>query len=258
MGSLIGSKNTMRKLTCAIGALLLSSSFLHADVAPIGQILLQADTQAGSQDLYFFNATGGFGCAGNTVAPPDQVFSVCNGVNIDSWSLTVDFNSYNNAPVTSPLQLSGTGPLGPGSLTTLAGPGVIPLTQFGPCPPCDAQITQVVFTGTIDGKDTPFFLGDAVGGASPYPNPYNPSDPSTYTVFNAITTFSLVWNVSPSDYTGDPAQLLFDGASVEASDQTLASVPEPSSISLTCVLLFSSFILVTRFNGPNSRKNKAV
>jgi len=217
--------------------ILAGTNYLFADQVAIGQLALSYDN--GFQDVSFFNFTGlGQGCQIN-----GPQYSVCNGVTIESWSMTIDFTnenlsdpapSYDNT-LTSPLTFTsglsdtigpydGTNPYLGGS----SGTWQIPL-NFGnsdepSCPPtCDYQITQVTFSGVISAVDTPFRLG--MSGT------YDASNPSTYTVFNAQQNFSVIWNVPSGDYSSlILPQFLYDTTDVFVSDQAAPPPPPPPAL----------------------------
>ncbi len=239
---------------------LAAAGSVAADEVAIGQLNLTNLNSTGYQAVSFYDFTGlDSGCQNGL-----GTFQVCNGVTITNWALTIAFS--NQAPgnaspsyglFTSPLTETWTGSaddIGPydpsvnngyGFTGGLSGTWEIPL-NFGnsdepPCPAadssspsCDYQITQVQFSGTISAVDTPFELGlSAANGGN-----FDPSDPSTYTIFTPVSTFDAVWNVPQDDYYsptltdplyfGDPS-----GFDVMVSDQASPStVPEPSGFML--------------------------
>jgi hypothetical protein len=214
--------------------ILAGTNHLFADQVAIGQLALSYDN--GFQDVSFFNFTGlGQGCQVNGAQ-----YSVCNGVTIQSWTMTIDFTNENPSDPTP----SYDNTLGPSltftsSLSDTIGPydGVntylggssgtwqIPLSFGNPdeplCgPTCDYQITQVTFSGIISAVDTPFRLGNS--------GTYDAGNPSTYTAFNAQQTFSAIWNVSGADYSGlILPQFLYDTTDVFVSDQAAPPPPPP-------------------------------
>lgn len=242
---------------------LAAAGSLAADEAPIG--LLNLTYSTGFQEVTFDNFTGvDYGCQGL------GSFSVCNGVTITNWTLTISFINENPGDpnpsyptFTSPLVKNWTGAaddighydpslnFGSGFTGGLSGTWEIPLS-FGnsdepPClaadtssPSCDYQITQVEFSGTISAVDTPFKLGLA--------GTYDGGNPATYTIFTPVSTFDAVWNVPQADYYcpqnsqdcnpdpsyfGDP-----NGFTVTVSDQAVnATVPEPGAFALTGSIL---------------------
>ena len=243
----------------AILALVLSGvGAAHADVCTanpnecvaIGQLALEADANitgspTGLQDVLFYNNTGsGAGCQGNA-----GEFPVCNGVEITNWDLTITFANTGDptnllAPpnlLTPPsLTFSDSVGIGPYNGTPfMGGTGLTDLSWQLPldvnsssCPPCDYQISQIEFSGTI----SPGLL-------------YTGSNPNTSndTSFNALPTFDTVWTVP--DYSSNIAGLPPDAGGLPILDYfgnsqfdpiiddvlvsgQAASVPEPDSVLL--------------------------
>jgi hypothetical protein len=248
-----------------VALVLAAAGLLAADEVPIGQLNLTNLNSTGYQAVSFYNFTGpDFGCQEGI-----GLFPVCNGVTITNWTLTVTFTNEspgNASPsyglFSSPLVETWTSPaddIGPydpslnngyGFTGGLSGTWEIPLNFGGnpdepPCPAsdtslpsCDYQITQVQFSGTISAVDTPFKLGLSVGNGGNF----DASDPSTYTIFTPVSTFSAVWNVSQDDYYSNLSDPLFfgdpSGFNVMVSDQgTPSSVPEPGALGLTGMIL---------------------
>jgi hypothetical protein len=214
-------------------------SSLTADMKAIGQLNLGYVT--GFQVVSFSNFTDttlGCGVSGN----PGE-YPVCSGANITSWTLTLTFvnpDPGNTSPsyglYSSPLVIQS-GPsdnIAPGSAPYSGGSVTweLPLNFGNPdepaCPPCDYQITQVEFSGTLASSDLPLKLGNS--------STYNGNDPSTYSIFNAQPTFDAVWSIPSTDYSSLSNPMFFgdpNGFDVLVSDQPpVSSVPEPSSFSL--------------------------
>jgi hypothetical protein len=178
-----------------LGLALLAAGSLPAATVAIGQ--LQLINANGYQLLTFYNRTGvgNGGCDG-------VEYKVCNGVTIQSWTLTVTYANTGNstpsvAPGASPLTFTSAGPdaiapysgSGPGYAgSPSTGTWEIPLTGIGgtepACPPCDYQITQVRFSGTFNSANIPFVVGS----------------PSSQSEFGANPTFSTTWTAPASLY----------------------------------------------------------
>jgi hypothetical protein len=204
----------MRRIA-VLGLALLAAGSLPAATVAIGQ--LQLTNANGYQLLTFYNKTGvgNGGCDG-------VEYEVCNGVTIQSWTLTITYANSGNStpnvvPGASPLKFtstasdaiapySGSGAGYTGSPST--GTWEIPLTGIGgtepACPPCDYQITQVQFSGTFNSANIPFVIG----------SPGNQSE------FGANPTFSTTWTAPASLY-GASLNSAFFGAQfdVTATDQ---------------------------------------
>jgi hypothetical protein len=235
---------------------------LSADPAAIGMLGLTNLNGTGFQAVTFMNFTGvDQGCQVN-----GSDFSVCTGVTVTNWTLTLTFTNQNPANP-SPSYGSYTSPLvfnwqssaddigiydpspsvnnGYGFTGGASGTWQIPLhfggqsnTDEPPCPAadtsepsCDYQITQVEFSGEIAAVDSPFQLGQAAAAGGNY----DPSDPSTYAIFAPQLTFDTIWNVPQSDYYNMPfsdPQLFGDGVEVLAdqAQATTATVPEPGTL----------------------------
>lgn len=240
----------------AIAPVMLSSLFVFGGVQLPGETLAIGQLQLGESDGYqtisFFNNTGpGSGCGAG-----GSEYLACTGIDITNWTLSITFTnqnsddpspSYNNS-VSSPLVFSsGTddtiGPFDGTNAYTGGSSGTwqIPL-NFGNAdepacgPTCDYQISQITFSGTIDPSDLPIRLYNG--------QTYNGSNPSTYTVFNAQSSFSLTWNISPADYAdlADPA-FLSDQTDVVISDQ--APAPTAPELSTNVLLLVGLLVLAS-------------
>jgi hypothetical protein len=238
-----------------LGIALVAAGALCGDTVAIGQLQLSADA-SGYQDLSFFNLTGSSsGCQ-----VYGSQYAACSGVDITNWALTITFTnenppsmdpsaSYNNT-LTSPLVFTSGAPdtIGPydGANAYIGGSSgtwQLPLNfgnsdepACGPGP-CDYQITQVVFSGTISPADLPIQLGNSAT--------YNSADPSTYTVFNADSTFSTTWMIPGSDYSISSPFFLSDSTDVLVNEQvSISSVPEPVNLRLLCACVLASIILL--------------
>jgi hypothetical protein len=232
----------MRVITLA---LIVASSLSATEVA-IGQLNLMAQSNpgyTGDQIITFSNNTDTvFGC--------NAIYEVCSGLDVTSWNLTVTFTDESagnpsatyswGGPYTSPLVIPGPGAdIAPGvqgysgSTTTW----VLPLSfeNSDPteplCPPCDYQITQIEFSGTLSAIDIPAKLYNG--------STYNAGDPSTYTTFTPQVTFDDTWVLptNPTDYDGITDPEFFNdptGFNVLVSDQPVvsSSVPEPATLVL--------------------------
>ncbi len=223
---------------------MLSQGLLPAGTVAIGQ--LQLGDNDGYQTISFFNNTGasaGCGIGGSE-------YLACTSVDITSWTLTVDFTNENLGDpdpsypnnLSSPLVFTG----GSGDTITpfdgttpftggVSGTWQIPLSfensDEPDCgPTCDYQITEIDFSGNIDPSDLPIRLYSG--------QTYDGSDPSTYTTFNAASSFSFTWLVPASDYTAlsDPA-FFSDAADVLIGDES--ATPEPSTYLLVVAALLA-------------------
>jgi len=224
----------------AFGVFFVVAVSLPAATVAIGNLSLQYSN--GFQQLFFNNNT-------DTVSGCGVEYEVCSGVDITSWTLTLTFTdeaagevpapTYSWGFYSSPYLISS----GVGDTITAGTQGYsgstttweLPL-NFGntdstepACPPCDYQITQVEFSGTIDiGLDSPLKLYNGM--------PYNPGDSSTYTTFTPVSTFDSVWSVDPGNYTSliDPSFFAVFSPDVTLSDQQSGppTVPEPATLVL--------------------------
>jgi hypothetical protein len=189
-------------LACAAGQ-------LSAQVN-IGQLQLTAPN-FGNQTIGLYNFTG----TTNGCAQMEPSYNVCNAVNINTWQLTVYFTPNASGLPTSPLTFTSNGSgdiVGPtdsdfDAYTGESGnPWVLSFDQVnaGCSPSCDAQITKIVFSGTIDTSTLELYNG-AVGG------PYT-ADPLS------SQNFSVTWNIPSSDYTANPDSL-FDSINLAVGQQ---------------------------------------
>ncbi|MGD0498822.1 MAG: putative Ig domain-containing protein, partial [Bryobacteraceae bacterium] len=172
-----------------VGLALLAAASLPAASVAIGQ--LQLTNNNGYQALTFYNFTGSGngGCDG-------VEYKVCNGVTINSWTLTLTYtntgnSSPTNAPPASTVTFTSGGSnviapysgSGPGYTGSLAGTWEIPLTGVGgtepACPPCDYQLTQIELSGTINPANIPFTVGS----------------PGNTSQFGANPNFDAIWVV---------------------------------------------------------------
>lgn len=227
------------------GIAILALALMGAGASQAGTVAIGAiglSYSGGNQELAFYNLTGSTtGC--QAFGPQ---YGVCNGITIDSWTLTLTFTSAANTdPITdtlvSPLTISSQGntneiPPFDGS-TPYTGGAVtwqIPLIYGDPgepaCPPCDYELTQVEFAGTIDAGSLPLYVGSDL----------NTGLGTTDTSFNALPAFDdiIVWqNGLSADYSGIPSttpQGLLDFGDVLVTDQLPSSsgTPEPGSLLL--------------------------
>jgi hypothetical protein len=205
--------------------------------ATVGIGLLQLSNAQGSQEVSFSNYTGiDPGCQMNGNAGE---YPVCSAVDIASWALTITFTAsggYVNPSFNSPLAFIGTEHIGPFDGTNpfiggLSGTWEIPLNGVGgtepDCPPCDYQITQIEFSGTLSAVDLPLKLGQW--------STFDAGVPSTYTIFNAQSAFDSVWTVPSTVYSGISNPSFFSISNdVLVSDQpsSIPSVPEPGGLFL--------------------------
>ena len=213
-----------------LGLVLFGSSLLPAASVAIGQ--LQVTNVKGYQLITFYNFTGqgNGGCDG-------AVYRVCNGVTIDSWTLTLRYaNSGNSNPTKAPPNSTVTftsgatdaippyGGSGPGYVGSLAKTWEIPLTGVGgtepACPPCDYQLTKIEFSGKINANNLPLLVGS----------------PGSTSQLGANSNFAAVWTVQSSDSTapgyvnyGNP-QLLGGQYDVFVTDQPLTPVLSISKV----------------------------
>lgn len=203
----------------------------------IGQLNLSG-SNFGYQTIGLYNFTGT--TQGCSVLSPQ--YNVCNALDITSWQLEVDFtDNIGNLPI-SPLIFNSNGSsadiIGPtdASFDLFTGdPSAawslpFDLTNTGCQPVCDAYISKVVFTGTLDSSTLQLFNGDVNG---------------PYTVDSlASPTFTDTWVIPSTAYTGannEPGANSTDSISLStellitnqpASTPAPPGVPEPGSIGL--------------------------
>jgi uncharacterized repeat protein (TIGR01451 family) len=203
----------------ALGLALLAAGSMPAATVAVGQ--LQLIDNNGYQALTFYNKTG----AGNGGCDGVE-YQVCNGVTIQSWTLTITYTNTGNstpriAPPPSPATFTstaadtippynGSGPGYTGSPTT--GTWEIPLTGIGgtepACPPCDYQIAKIEFSGTFNSANIPFTIG----------SPGNQSE------FGANPSFDTVWTAPASLY-GNSLNSQFFGAQFDVMATDRQSAP---------------------------------
>ena len=176
-----------------LSLVLAGAASMTAASVPIGQ--LQITNSGGYQLLTFYNLTGqgNGGCDG-------AVYRVCNGITIRSWTLTLTYanpgnsNPGNAPPASSVTFTSGPsdaiGPyLGSGSGYTGSRSATweLPLTGVGgtepACPPCDYQLTNIDFSGTIDSSGLPLSIGS----------------PGSVSQFGAKQAFQAEWVAQSAD-----------------------------------------------------------
>jgi hypothetical protein len=219
----------MRHFVAGIMALALGG-VLHlsaADIA-IGQLSLTGPN-FGGQTVSLYNLTGA--TTGCEQAGPQ--YDVCNGININTWQLEVDFTANAAGLPPSPLIFTSNGPgdiVGPtdASFDPYTGETGNPWTlsfdqvNTGCDPDCDAQISQIVFSGTVDTTALQLFNDADAPGGQPYVLDTLPS-----------ASFTTTWAIPVSDYTNDPDNL-FDQTDVTISDVAAPApgTPEPGSIFL--------------------------
>jgi hypothetical protein len=231
----------MRTGTVAVAALLLANAWqLSADTA-IGQIQL-AGPNLGSQTITVLNLMGGGqGCGVGAFGPQ---YVVCNDVNIVNWSLQLDFTAEVAGLPTSPITFTSGGsqddiaPVDSAVDNAYSGDPSNPWsisfdkTNAGCLPTCDAQITEIIFSGTVDESTLDLYNGSG----SPIPDSLSSQN------------FSLTWTIPPSDY-ASPGNL-FDETDITISQQPAA--PEPATVwlvlgaGITFGLLWRSGLLSTR------------
>jgi hypothetical protein len=205
----------MKRVPVAVIVLLFGAvSQLAADTA-IGQIVLQGP-DLGVQTITVDNFMGDCTASGSQ-------YTVCNSVNITNWTLELDFTSEVTG-LTSPVIFTSAGsqddiaPTHSNLDNAYSGdpqnPWSLPfdLTNPGCTPTCDAMITQIMFSGTVDQSTLQIYNG--VG------NPFIPETLSSQ-------AFSLAWAIPASDYTASPGNL-YDSTDITISQQP--GVPEPSTI----------------------------
>jgi hypothetical protein len=235
----------MKRVCIGVCALLLAGlSQLSADTA-IGLLTLSADPNLGYQTVSFGNFMGG--AQGCTVGAAQYV--VCTDVNVTNWTLELDFTAEVSG-LTSPRIFSSTDPTSDSSVTIAPvsntnpdfysgesnNAWVLPLTVQNDCNPiCDAQITKIIFSGTVDQSTLQLYNGSLTG-------PYTQE-------FLSSQQFSTTWMIPASDYVGAPG-LLFDSTDVTISDQPVA--PEPG----TGFLILAAAVAVGLFQRAGLLKNR--
>ena len=164
-------------------------------------------------------------------------YNVCNSVNITNWQLTIDFTPSPGATSlpTSPLVFNSDGNsddyIGPTDANFDPYTGAtgnpwnlsfdLQNAATGGCPPCDAEITEIILTGTIDQTSLNLYNGSVNG-------PYITDSLSTQ-------NFSSTWFVPASDYT-ESADSIFDTNDVYLDNQVQPpTVPEPRSFYLILI-----------------------
>jgi hypothetical protein len=210
----------MRMAPVAVAALLLAGAWrLSADTA-IGQIQLSGPN-LNSQTITVLNLMGGGqGCG---VGIFGSQYDVCNNVNIVNWSLQIDFTAEVAGLPTSPVTFTSQGsqddivPVDSAVDNAYSGDPSNPWsiafdqTNAGCSPTCDAQITEIIFSGTVDQSTLQLYNGSG---------PYIPESLSSQ-------NFSLTWMIPSSDYTDSPGNL-FDETDITISQQP--AVPEPATV----------------------------
>ncbi|HTA46000.1 MAG TPA: PEP-CTERM sorting domain-containing protein [Bryobacteraceae bacterium] len=161
----------------------------------IGEINLSG-SNFGYQTVGLYNFTGA--TQGCTVLSPQ--YNVCNALDITSWQLEVDFTGNVNGLPTSPLIFDSNGSnadiIGPTDASfdlftgdpSAAWSVPFDLTNTGCQAVCDAYISKVVFTGTLD-TDTLQLFNGAVNG------PYSVDS-------LASPIFTDTWVIPSTAYTG--------------------------------------------------------
>jgi hypothetical protein len=201
---------------------------LSADEIDLGYLSLTGPN-FGYQTVGFYNLTGATDGCEQLAAQ----YNVCNAVNVTSWQLTIDFAPSTGATglPASPLVFNSNGnsnDIGPtdASFDAYTGAAGNPWNlsfdlqnpATGGCPPCDAQISEIILTGTIDQTSLNLYNGSITG-------PYITDSLSTQ-------SFSSTWFVPASDYTQSPDSI-FDTNDVLFDNQAPApTVPEPRSFYL--------------------------
>jgi hypothetical protein len=195
-----------------------------ADIA-IGELSLTAPN-FGQQTVSFYNLTG-------TTTGCEQTgpqYDVCHGISIDTWQLEVDFTANVAGLPPSPLIFASNGPgdiVGPTDASfdpytgAVGNPWTLSFDQVnaGCDPDCDAQISQIVFSGAIDSTALQLFNDADAPGGQPYVLDTLPS-----------ASFTATWAIPASDYTND-SDSLFDETDVTISDVAAPApgTPEPGS-----------------------------
>jgi hypothetical protein len=231
----------MKTVTVAAVALVLANAWqLPADTA-IGQIQLSGPNLS-SQTITVLNLLGGGqGCGVGFYGPQ---YDVCNSVNIVNWTLQLDFTAEVAGLPTSPVTFTSAGsqdniaPVDSAVDNAYSGdpsnPWSIPFDQTNPgcLPTCDAQITEIIFSGTLDQSTLQLYNGAG------------PLIPESLT----SQSFSLDWIIPQGDYSS-PGNL-FDETDITISQQP--GVPEPATVwlvlgaGITFGLLWRSGLLSTR------------
>lgn len=195
--------------------------------ADIGQLTLSGPN-FGYQTVSLLNLTGATdGCELQATQ-----YNVCNSVNISTWSLELDFTANVAGLVASPLTFSSIGPSdaigptdlvnNPGGYTGQAGnPWSLSFdnTNVGCNPSCDANITKIVFSGTLD--QATLQLGT------------DPTLTSDIPLFLTTTSFTTTWVIPSTDYTASPDSL-YDSTDILISNREVppSATPEPRSFLL--------------------------
>ncbi len=184
---------------------------LAAQTADIGQLTLTGP-HFGYQTVSLYNYTG----ATNGCEQLAAAYNVCNAVNIASWQLTITFTSNASGLPTSPLVFSSNGAsdsIAPtnSNFTAYTGEATNPwslsfdLSNAGCSPSCDAQISSITFSGTLDTGSLELYNGSASG-------------PYSLDALNS-QTFTVTWNIPATDYTANP-DTIYDATDLVISNQT--------------------------------------
>jgi hypothetical protein len=209
----------MKTVTVAAVALLLASAWqLPADTA-IGTISLQQGLiQNGYQTVAVNNFTG----SPNGCASLDPSLPVCNGVTIENWRMEIDFTAEVAGLAPSPLIFTSQGVQDNITPTQVidsytgdqSDSWTLPfdVTNANCSPTCDAQISQIIFSGTLDTTTLLLYNGD----------PNGPYITETLNSPDFITT----WLIPASDYTPS------SGTLYDTTDIDVTQTPEPASFLL--------------------------
>jgi uncharacterized protein (TIGR03437 family) len=208
----MNSMNGLAKAAVVVFLSGIAASGLSAQTADIGQLRLTGPN-FGYQTIGLYNYTG----ATDGCEQLGAQYNVCNAVNISSWQLTITFTSSVSGIAPSPLVFTSNGAgdmVGPtnSSFDAYTGEAGNPwtlsysLTNANCSPSCDAKISSITFSGTLDTNTLQLYNGSASG-------PYTLDSLGSQ-------NFSVTWTIPANDYTANPGSL-YDATDIIISNQTV-------------------------------------
>jgi hypothetical protein len=157
-------------------------------------------------------------------------YNVCNSLDISTWNLQVDFTANVEGLPSSPLTFNSIGSVGPTDALfdnpAQVGNLSFDLVNLSCSPTCDAYISKIILTGTLDTSTLQLYNG-LVGG------PYIVDSLSS-------ASFSTTWNINPADYTAPTIGANATGNIYDSTDIIITNTqgppppppdtPEPGSV----------------------------